>query len=113
MEDARQATGEYAAVAELAALRVGFVTIHEVEGRRIALALTESGVTAWDSTCPHAEFQFGPMRLLRGCVLECPMHGARFNVENGQVVKGPATEPLDPIEVLIDAGFVKVLVDWL
>jgi nitrite reductase/ring-hydroxylating ferredoxin subunit len=113
MDGAGQATGEYVVLAKLDDLRVGFLTIHEVEGRAIALARTENGVTAWDATCPHAAFQFGPMRLLRGCVLECPMHGARFNVENGQVLKGPATEPLDPIVVRIEDGVVMVLVDWL
>ena len=113
MEGAGQATGEYVALANLDDLRIGFLTIHEVEGRGIALARTQNGVTAWDSTCPHAAFEFGPMRLQRGCVLECPMHGARFNVEDGQVVKGPATEPLDPIMVRIEDGIVKVLVDWL
>jgi nitrite reductase/ring-hydroxylating ferredoxin subunit len=113
MEGAGQATGEYVALAKLDDLRVGFLTIHEVEGRGIALARTENGVTAWDSTCPHAAFQFGPMRLQRGCVLECPMHGARFNVEDGQVVNGPATEPLDPIVIRIVDGIVMVLVDWL
>jgi nitrite reductase/ring-hydroxylating ferredoxin subunit len=113
MEGAGQATGEYVALAKLDDLRTGFLTIHEVEGRGIAVARTENGVTAWDSTCPHAAFQFGPMRLLRRCVLECPMHGARFNVEDGQVVKGPATEPLDPIVVKIVDGIVMVLVDWL
>lgn len=113
MEGAGQATSEYVALAKLDELRTGFLTIHGVEGRGIALARTENGVTAWDSTCPHAEFQFGPMRLQRGCVLECPMHGARFNVEDGQVVKGPATEPLDPIGVRIEDGVVMVLVDWL
>jgi nitrite reductase/ring-hydroxylating ferredoxin subunit len=113
VEGAPQVTREYAAIAGLAELRLGFLTIHEIEGRAIAVARTENGVTAWDATCPHAEFQFGPMRLLRGCVLECPMHGARFNVDDGQVVKGPATEPLDPIEVRIEDGVVQVLVDWL
>lgn len=113
MEGAPQATGEYAAVAKLADLRTGFLSIHEIEGRGIAVARTDNGVTVWDATCPHAQFQFGPMRLLRGCVLECPMHGARFNVEDGHVVKGPATEPLEPIEVRIEDGIVKVLVDWL
>ena len=106
-------TGEYVALAKLDDLRTGFLTIHEVEGRGIALAKTEKGVTAWDSTCPHAAFEFGPMRLQRGCVLECPMHGARFNVDNGQVVKGPATEPLDPIALRIEDGVIMVLVDWL
>jgi nitrite reductase/ring-hydroxylating ferredoxin subunit len=113
MEGAGQVTGEFVALGKLDDMRTGFLTIHEVEGRGIALARTENGVMAWDSTCPHAAFAFGPMRLQHGCVLECPMHGARFNVENGQVLKGPATEPLDPIVVRIEEGVVMVLVDWL
>jgi 3-phenylpropionate/trans-cinnamate dioxygenase ferredoxin subunit len=113
MECASDVTHSYVPVASLADLRAGFLTIHEVEGRTLALALTDEGVTAWDATCPHAEFQFGPMRLLRGCVVECPMHGARFDVRDGHVVKGPATEPLDPIEVRVQDGVVMVLVDWV
>jgi nitrite reductase/ring-hydroxylating ferredoxin subunit len=113
MGEACEATERFAAVVRLDQLRPGFVTIHEVEGRGIALARTEEGVTAWDSTCPHAEFQFGPMRLLRGCELECPMHGARFDVTDGRVLKGPATEPLEPIEVRVADDMVMVRVDWL
>jgi nitrite reductase/ring-hydroxylating ferredoxin subunit len=53
------------------------------------------------------------MRLQRGCELECPMHGARFHVDDGRVLKGPATEPLTPIDFCIEDGVVMVLVDWL
>ena len=105
--------GAYVAVAAVDDLRPGFVTVHEVEGRGIVLARTEEGVTAWDATCPHADFQFGPMRLRRGCELECPMHGARFDVADGHVLKGPATEPLEPVSSKVQDGVVCVLVDWL
>ena len=113
MEGARQATGEYAAVAHVDELRYGFLSVHELEGRSIVIAKIDAGITVWDGTCPHAEFQFGPMRLQHGCVLECPMHGARFHVEDGRVLKGPATEPLNPIDFRIEDGVVMVLVDWL
>jgi nitrite reductase/ring-hydroxylating ferredoxin subunit len=113
MEDTRDATGAYVAVAALDELRTGFLTLHEVEGRGVVLARTEEGVTAWDATCPHAEFHFGPMRLRGGCELECPMHGARFNVADGRVLKGPATDPLEPVVSRIDDGMVMVRVDWL
>jgi len=113
VEGIRDATGAHVAVATLDELRLGFVTVHEVAGREIVLARTDDGVTAWDATCPHAEFHFGPMRLRRGCELECPMHGARFDVTDGRVLKGPATEPLEPIECRVEDGTVFVLVDWL
>jgi len=109
MEGARR----YVAVAALDDLRMGFVSVYEVEGRGIVLARTEAGVTAWDGTCPHAEFRFGPMRLRRGRELECPMHGAKFDVTDGHVLKGPATEPLEPVTSRVEDGTVLVLVDWL
>lgn len=106
--------GSYVAVAAVAELRPGFVSKHEVEGRDVVITMTEDGrVTVWDATCPHAEFHFGPMRLKRGCELECPMHGALFHVEDGRVLKGPATEPLVPVASKVEDGEVRVLVDWL
>ena len=113
MEDVREAAGAYVAVTPLDELRPGFVSVQEVEGRGVVLARRDDVVTAWDATCPHAEFQFGPMRLRHGCELECPMHGARFDVTDGRVLKGPATEPLEPIESRVEDGKVFVRVDWL
>lgn len=105
---------DYVAVVAVDELRPGFATTRAVEGREIVLTRTEAGVRAWDATCPHADFQFGDSRLVRGCLLECPMHGARFDVDaDGAVCKGPAKEPLEPVEIRIEDGTVEVLVDWL
>jgi nitrite reductase/ring-hydroxylating ferredoxin subunit len=104
----------FVAVARLEELRPGFATTHEVEDRDIVITVSAEGtVRAWDAYCPHAEFQFGPGRLVGGCVLECPMHGARFDAADGSVVKGPAKEPLDAIEALVEDGTVMVGVDWI
>jgi nitrite reductase/ring-hydroxylating ferredoxin subunit len=111
MEDTE--AGTYVAVAAVDDLRLGFVTRFEVEGRGVVIARTEDGVTVWDGVCPHSEFHFGPMRLRGGCELECPMHGARFHVADGRVLKGPATEPLEPVTSKVEDGVVSVLVDWL
>jgi nitrite reductase/ring-hydroxylating ferredoxin subunit len=112
MEGAELQTGEFVAVAALADLRPGFVSLHEADGIPLVLALTDDGVFAYDAICTHAEFTFGTSRLRRGCELECPMHGARFDVtDGGRVVKGPATEPLDAFEVRVVDGVVYVRVD--
>jgi nitrite reductase/ring-hydroxylating ferredoxin subunit len=41
------------------------------------------------------------------------MHGAQFDVDDGHVLKGPATEPLEPIDIRVEDGTVFVRVDWL
>jgi nitrite reductase/ring-hydroxylating ferredoxin subunit len=106
-------TGRYVAVVAFDALKPNFVTKHEVEGRDLIITRRDDEVRAWDAFCPHAEFQFGPCRLVKGGLLECPMHGARFDAIDGSVAKGPATEPLEPIELRVENGVVEVLVDWL
>lgn len=108
-----EAAGIFTAVAALAELRPGFLTTHVVEDRELVLALTADGeLRAYDATCPHSDFQLVPGRLPRGCLIECPMHGARFDAADGSVVKGPAREPLDAVESRVVDGVVEVLVDW-
>ena len=98
----------YVAVARLDELRPGYATRHEVGGRDVIVTRTENGVRAWDAICPHAQFLLEPGRLKNGRVLECPMHGACFDVDDGGVVLGPATEPLEPVEARIEDGVVLV-----
>ena len=107
-------TMNYVVVAAVSELRTGFLSAHEVEGRPVMIATTADGIHVYDATCPHSDFQFGPARLRRGCEIECQMHGARFRADaSGEVVKGPAKEPLDVLESRVVEGNVEVLVDWL
>jgi nitrite reductase/ring-hydroxylating ferredoxin subunit len=107
-----EAAGTFTVVARLDDLRPGFLTTHVVEGLEIILARTEDGVYAYDAKCPHSDFQLVPGRLPKGCEVECPMHGARFDAATGEVLKGPAKDPLDPIGCRVEDGVVEVLVDW-
>ena len=101
----------HVAVSRLDELRVGYATRHEVDGRDVIVTRTERGVRAWNAICPHAHFLLEPGRLREGRVLECPMHGACFDVDDGSVLEGPATEPLEPVEVRVEDGAVLVRAD--
>lgn len=43
-----------------------------------------------------------------GFIVECPRHGAQFDVRNGQVVAPPACVPLRTFSVLLKDGMVWV-----
>ena len=53
--------------------------------------------------CTHDRGRLGEGRL-RGSVIECPRHGARFDVRDGSVKAPPAVTPLPtyPVEVRDD-----------
>lgn len=108
-----ESTGTFTAVVSTAELRPGFLTTHTVEDRELIVATTAEGFHVYDATCPHSDFQLVPGRLPKGCLVECPMHGARFDAATGAVTKGPAKDPLDPIESRIVDGTLEVLVDWI
>ena len=46
-----------------------------------------------EARCTHAGAPLAEGELENG-VLQCPWHGSRFNIETGEVVRGPATKQL-------------------
>jgi naphthalene 1,2-dioxygenase system ferredoxin subunit len=73
------------------------------DGRDIALFSVEGEVFAIDNLCSH-----GDARLCEGFVeghqVECPYHQAMFNLRDGTVSCGPATEPVKSWPVKIEGG---------
>ena len=48
---------------------------------------------AFENRCPHQDFPLGDARL-RGHVIECSLHGGRFDVRDGCPVRAPTRESL-------------------
>jgi nitrite reductase/ring-hydroxylating ferredoxin subunit len=102
----------YVDVTTLDQLRDSYVTLFEVAGRAVVLTRLGSAVRAFDGTCTHADFQFATSRLVHGCEIECPMHGACFDAATGEATEGPAETGLQPIQIEIEGGIVRLCVDW-
>ena len=61
----------------------------------VLIAHTSFGIVAVDDRCPHMS---APLSLgaLDGCVVACPLHEGRFDLESGNPVQMPTTGGLDP-----------------
>ena len=57
--------------------------------RRIVVFRLEDGLFATDNVCTH-EFALLSEGWLEGGTIECPLHGAVFDVRTGGVERGPA-----------------------
>ena len=68
------------------------VTIGDLD---VLLANTSVGIVAVADRCPHMS---APLSLgeLDGCVVACPLHEGRFDLETGDPVQMPTTGGLDP-----------------
>jgi Rieske Fe-S protein len=71
-----------------------------------SLTRTSRGVVAFDTRCTHA----GVPSALVGDKLECPAHGSIFDPESGQVLTGPAIEPLRSYPTLEINGEIRILI---
>ncbi len=92
-------------VADTGSVAPGTVRSIDVEGRRLALCNVDGTFYVIDDVCTH---DGGPLDQgeLIGCEIECPRHGARFDVRTGRVRRLPAILPLKTYPVTVEDGAV-------
>lgn len=97
-------------VAPLDDIPVGEVRAFRVKDREIAVyRLSETEVRASDNRCTH-EFACLSDGLIWGRVIECPLHGGQFSLDDGAPLAGPVETRLEMFEVSVIAGKVCVKV---
>ena len=76
-------------------------------GRRLALCNVDGRLYAIDDVCTH---DGGPLDQgeLDGVEIECPRHGARFDVTTGRATCMPAVVPVKTYDVRVEGGEVQV-----
>ena len=83
-----------------------------VDADGVAVLLMRRGdvVTAIGNTCPHLG---GPLHEgeVDGDCIHCPWHDSVFRLDDGSLVHGPATTPVDAYDVRVVNGMVSVRVD--
>ncbi len=85
----------------------GSVRVFEVNGHSIALANLDGVFYAVDNLCTHDNGPLGEGRLWDGTI-ECPRHGARFDIQTGAVKALPAVRPVRTYPVQVDGNEVSV-----
>ncbi len=78
--------------------------------QRIALYNVDGEIYATTDDCTHDEASLCE-GTLDGDVIECPLHGARFNVRTGAVLAMPAVVPVETFPVKVEGEDIKVCVD--
>jgi 3-phenylpropionate/trans-cinnamate dioxygenase ferredoxin subunit len=97
----------FVTVARVGDVPEGGVKVVRLKDQPIALFLVAGVYCALDDVCTH---DGGPLAegVLDGHVIECPRHGARFDVRTGEVLALPATAPVTAYAVKIEGDEIKV-----
>ena len=101
---------EFFKVAEVSELPPGGKKLVEVDDIPVALFNVAGEFYAIEDVCTHDD---GPLAEgeLDGDEIECPRHGARFNVRTGVALCMPAVEPVECYEVKVEGDDILVSVD--
>ncbi len=99
----------FVTVARVSELPVGTRKIVRLDDREVAVFHLEDGYYAIEDLCTH---DGGPVAEgeLEGEVIECPRHGARFNVKTGAALCLPATSPVPTYRVRVQGDDIQV--EW-
>jgi 3-phenylpropionate/trans-cinnamate dioxygenase ferredoxin subunit/naphthalene 1,2-dioxygenase system ferredoxin subunit len=75
---------------------------------RVLLANVDGSIFATSDVCSHA-LAYLSEGFLEGAFVECPLHGAQFNVTTGQAVSPPADQDLPTFRIEVVNG--RMLID--
>ena len=79
----------------------------EVSGNRIAIARVGDALYAFGDTCTHRGCSLANGDL-EATIVTCPCHGSQFDVTTGDVVRGPAGEPVRSYPIRLEGSEVRV-----
>ena len=94
-------------VAQTGDIGSGELKLYEVGDEQVVIANLGGALVAFNNLCPHAECDLVESSL-EGEEIECDCHGSRFNVSSGEVLQGPAVDPLIRYAVRVEGSDILV-----
>jgi nitrite reductase/ring-hydroxylating ferredoxin subunit len=108
------------AISEVSAVSEGFVAVGTtgdlapgemkfvaVDRERVVLANIDGTFYALRDVCGHRNAPLSRGKLI-GCLIECPLHFAQFDMRTGKLVDGPASADIAVYEVRIEGDIIFV-----
>jgi 3-phenylpropionate/trans-cinnamate dioxygenase ferredoxin subunit len=86
------------------------VAVFRIGDHDVAVCNVNGQLYAIDDLCTHDGGSLDQGEL-EGDEIECPRHGARFNVTTGEAIQLPAFEPVEIHEVCLEGDTVQVGVE--
>ena len=94
----------------LADLKDGEARVFDVDGVELAAARSGTKVFVVENRCSHDDGPLGEGRLVDG-EIECPRHGARFDLASGRATQMPAVAPIATYTARIEGEDILVEID--
>ncbi|MGH8501820.1 MAG: non-heme iron oxygenase ferredoxin subunit [Gammaproteobacteria bacterium] len=94
-------------VARAQDVKPGEFRVVDIDDVEIAVINCNGEFYAIEDVCTHDGGQLTGGEI-EGCQIECPRHGARFDIATGEALTAPAYEPVASFPVRVHDGMVQV-----
>jgi 3-phenylpropionate/trans-cinnamate dioxygenase ferredoxin subunit len=95
-------------VAKLGDVPPGKMKTFKVNNKRVLIANVEGTLFATQDLCTHDNGPLGDGELF-GAEVECPRHGARFNVTTGKATQMPAMFPIKTLPIKVEGDDILIV----
>ena len=103
-------TLNYVFVVDAGEVPEGEARVFDLGEASVAICQVNGEIHAVEDLCTHDDGPLGEGSL-HGCELECPRHGARFDVRTGAATRMPAAAPVRVFPVKVEDGRIYVAVE--
>ena len=107
---AARAEPRWARVAAVSEVPKGGLRAVSTEKGAVVLANVDGDIYALEDRCSHQDYPLSAGEL-EGDELECPFHGARFDVCSGRALQLPAITPVRSYQVDVRDGDIYIQLD--
>ena len=97
----------FVVVGKTSDLAPGEMKFVAVDRERVVLANVDGAFYALQDMCGHRNAPLSRGKLI-GCLIECPLHFAQFDIRSGELVDGPVSTPVPIYEVRVEGDTVYV-----
>lgn len=101
------ADSDFVRVADISEVPPGDMLLVDVGEDQVLLVNIEGNIHACDDICSHSYASLSEGDL-SGNEVQCPLHGAIFNVVTGAVLTPPASEALRTFQVRVEGSEILV-----
>lgn len=84
--------------------------VFDLDRLSILLLNIDGDFYAIENLCSHEEYELAA-GVVADCAIECPKHGATFDVRSGEALSAPAYQPIRVFATRVEEGDVQVEVD--
>ena len=95
---------DFVKVANFQDIPLGGSKLVEVETVRVAIFNLDGAILAIEDVCTHDGGPLVEGTIVNGCQVQCPRHGARFDIRTGAALSFPAFEPTNTYAVQLRDG---------